>query len=110
MKRRTTTLQLQQAVTNNLLQIISAEAYSKSTRKTTAIPTDTFKYSLDIICETVLASCIGWHYERDYKTNGYIAECSRMDGCAENIVTVHLRVNDSSNVEEIERILKIEEE
>lgn len=54
--------------------------------------------------------CIGWTYSKDYKTNGYIAECSRTDGDSENIVTVYLRVNDGANVEDIERILKIEEE
>ncbi len=34
MRRKTTTKQLQQAITNNLLKLIRAEKYSKSTRRT----------------------------------------------------------------------------
>ncbi len=33
-----------------------------------------------------------------------------MDGDSENIVIVHLSVNDNANVEDIEKVLKIEEE
>lgn len=34
MRRKTTTKQLQQAIKNNLLKLIRAEKYSKSTRRT----------------------------------------------------------------------------
>ena len=54
--------------------------------------------------------CVGWHYERDYRTGNYIIETGRMDGNSESIVTAYLRVNDNANVEDIERTLKIEEE
>lgn len=54
--------------------------------------------------------CVGWHYERDYRTGNYIIETGRMDGNSESIVTAYLRVNDGVNVEDIERTLKIEEE
>lgn len=50
MKKRTTTRQLQQAIKNNLLKLIKAEKYSKSTRKTTTISTDTFKDDFDFLC------------------------------------------------------------
>lgn len=54
--------------------------------------------------------CFGWHYERDYKTGQYIIETGRMNGNSENIVIAHLSVDDNTNVEDIERVLKIMEE
>lgn len=110
MKRRTTTQKINSAITNNLLIPIKAECYNKTTCQIETINSGTLAENLQSLCESgVLASCIGWHYERDYKTNGYIAECSRMDGCAENIVTVRLRTGDGVDAEDIERALKIEE-
>ena len=73
MRRKTTTRQLQQAITNNLLKPIKAQKYSKSTRKTTTISTDTFRESLDVLCETLFADSIGWHYEYDVKTISYLS-------------------------------------
>ena len=58
----------------------------------------------------LLLDCVGWHYERDYRTGDYIIETGRMDGNSENVVIAHLCVTDNANVEDIERILKIEEE
>lgn len=49
--------------------------------------------------------CVGWHYQKDYKTNQYIAETGRMDGDSENIVIAYLRVNDGIKIEEIEKTL-----
>ena len=63
MRRKTTTKQLQQAIKNNLLKIIKAQKYSKSTRKTTTISTDTFKDDLDFLCETIFADCVGCHHD-----------------------------------------------
>lgn len=51
--------------------------------------------------------CVGWHYERDYRTGNYIIETGRMDGSSESIVTAYLRVNDGMNAEDIEKILEI---
>lgn len=110
MRRRTTTQKLQQVITNNLLHITKAEVYYKTSRKTENVEADTFKDSLDFICETIFADSIGWHYERDYKTNAYIAECGRMNPDIEIIISVYLRVADDVNGEDIERTLKIEEE
>ena len=109
MRRRTTTKQIQQAITNNLLHITKAQKYSKSTRKTTTISTDTFKESLDFLCETIFSDAIGWHYERNHETGDYEIECGRMDGDSDFIIIAHLCVNDDTSVEEIERILKFEE-
>lgn len=110
MRRKTTTRQIQQAIKNNLLKLTKAEKYSKSTRKTTIISIDTFKESLDFLCETIFSDAIGWHYERDYRTGEYIIEAGRMDGDVDFIFIAHLCACDDSNVEDIERILKFEEE
>lgn len=39
-----------------------------------------------------------------------VFESGRSDGDSENIITIFLRVKENVNVEDIERILKIEEE
>lgn len=110
MRRKTTTRQIQQAIKDNLLHITKAQKYSKSTRKTTTISTDTFKDDLDFLCETIFADCIGWHYKYDIKAKQYIIECSRMNGDVDFIFIAYLCACDGVKVENIERILKIEEE
>lgn len=110
MRRKTTTRQLQQAITNNLLKPIKAQKYSKSTRKSTTISTDTFIESLDFLCETIFSDAIGWHYEYDIKSKQYIIETGRMNGDVDFMFIAQLCACDDSNAENIERILKIEEE
>lgn len=110
MRRKTTTKQLQQAMKNNLLKLTKVEKYSKSTRKTTTISTDTFRESLDFLCETIFVDCVGWHYEYDVKTRQYITECSRMDGDSDIIIIAHLCVNDGAKREEIDKALRVIEE
>lgn len=62
------------------------------------------------LCEFgCFVDCIGWHYERDFKTGGYIIETGRMDWDSENIVIAHLRVDDNASVEDIEKTLEFEE-
>ena len=103
MQQRTTTQKIQQAIKNNLLKLIKAEKYSKSTRKTTTISTDTFKDDLDFLCETLFADSIGWHFEYDIKANQYIIECSRMNGDVDFIFIAHLCVNDGVKVESVDK-------
>ena len=112
MRKRTTTKQLNSAITNNLLHITKAEIYYKTSRKTETIDVDKFKDSLDFLCESgVFADFVDWHYERNISAKDeYILDSGAMNPYSENVVTVYLRVNDGANVEDIERILKIEEE
>lgn len=111
MRRKTTTRQIQQAIKNNLLKLTKAEKYSKSSRKITTISTDTFRESLDFICETIFADCVGWHFEYDIKTKQYIIECSRMDGDVDFIFIAHLCACDGVKVESVDKALRaIEEE
>ncbi len=111
MRRRTTAQKLQQALSDKLLTIEKAESYDKATRQADEITADAFRDSLDFLCESgCFADAIGWHYEKDCKTNGYIAECGRMNPDAEVTISVYLRVADGVNVEDIERTLLFLEE
>ena len=110
MKRMTTTKQISEVLSNNSLQVAKAEVYHKTSRETDII-TDSFLENFQFLCESgCFMDCVGWHYERDYKTGDYIIEAGRMDGNSENVVIAYLRVNNYANVEDIERILKIVEE
>lgn len=110
MRRKTTTKKLQQAIKDNLLHITKAQKYSKSTRKTTTISTDTFKESLDFLCETIFCDAIGWHYERDYRTGEYIIEAGRMNGDVDFIFIAHLCTCNGVKVESVDKTLRIIEE
>ncbi len=107
MRRKTTTKKLQQAIKDKLLHITKAQKYSKSTRKTTTISTDTFKDDLDLLCETLFADSIGWHYEYDIKVKQCIIECSRMKGDVDFIFIVHLCACDGVERECIDRALSV---
>ena len=111
MRKRTTTQQLSTAITNNLLHITKAEIYYKTSRKTEIIDTDKFKDSLDFLCESgVFVDAIGWHYERDIETNGYIAATGRMNPDTEIIVIAHLCDAENVATEDIEQALLFLEE
>lgn len=106
----TTTKQISDVISKNLLQVAKAEVYYKTSRETDII-TDSFLENFQFLCEFgCFMDCVGWHYERDYRTGDYIIETGRMDGNSENIVIVHLRVNDNANVEDVERTLLFVEE
>ena len=110
MQRMTTTKQISDVLSNNLLQVAKAEVYYKTSRETDII-TDSFLKDFQFLCESgCFVNCVGWHYERDYRTGDYIIEAGRMDGNSENIVIAYLRVNDNADVEDIERILLFVEE
>lgn len=109
MKRIITTKQISNVLSNNLIQVTKAECYHKTSRETDII-TDSFLENFQFLCESgCFVDCVGWHYERDYKTGDYIIETGRMDGNSENVVIAYLRVNDGMDMEDIEMILKIEE-
>ena len=92
-------------LSNNLLQVAKAGVYHKTSRETDII-TDSFLENFQFLCESgCFVNCVGWHYERDYRTGDYIVETGRMDGNSENVVIAYLRVNDNANVEDIERTL-----
>jgi len=110
MKRMTTTKQIGDVLSNNLLQVAKAEVYHKTSRETNII-TDSFLENFQFLCESgCFMDCIGWHYERDFRTGDYIIETGRMNGNSENVVIAHLRANDNVDVEDIERILLFVEE
>ena len=110
MKKRTTSKQLNSAIKESLLKLVKAEKYSKSTRKTTTISTDTLRESLDFLCESIFADAVGWHYEYDIKAKQYIIECGRMDGDVDFIFIAHLCVNDGVKVESVDKALRVIED
>lgn len=112
MKRRTTTCQLSEALTNNLLKITKAEVYHKDSRKTDPIDVESFLKDLQFLCKAnIFMDCIGWHFEKDHKNNQYILETGRMDGDSENIVIAYLCAIEGVKIEDIEKtLLYIEED
>lgn len=110
MRKRTTTGQLNSAINNNLLTVKRAEMCNKTSHKTEAISTDTFKDSLDFLCETVFSPCIGWYYEKNHKTGNYEVDCSRMDGSSDIVIIAHLCVNENASDEEISKALLFQED
>lgn len=108
--RITTTKQLNNALLNKQLKVVKAELHNKSSDKREMISADRFRENFDFLCESgIFMECVSWHYKRNYKTDEYIAECGRMEGGVDNIVIVHLRVNDDVDVEEVEKMLIVEE-
>lgn len=80
MRRITTTSKINEAITNNLLQIERSEVYYKTSGKTETVDTDRLTENFSFLCESgCFANALGWHYERDIKSKGYIAECGRME-------------------------------
>lgn len=112
MRKRTTTRQLQQTITDNLLIIEKTEIYYKTSRKTEIIDTDKFKDSLDFLCESgVFADFVDWHYEKNISTKDeYKVDSGAMNPYSENVVTVYLRVGENVIGEKIEKILEVTEE
>ena len=88
MKRRTTTAQINEALTSNLLTVTKAEVYYKSLHQTDAIDAESFLEDFQFLCESgCFVDCVGWHYERDFRTSDYIIEAGRSDAYSENIIT-----------------------
>lgn len=112
MRKRTTTLQIQNTIKNNYLHLEKAEIYNKTTQETETIPNDKFMESFDFLCESgFFVDSIGWHYERNYNTGIYEVEAGRLDGSVDVIITAYFRKSDDVNEEDIdEMLLKIEDE
>lgn len=112
MRRRTTTGQIDSALSNDLLSIRKVEVYYKTSRETETMDSDTFKDYLDFLSESgIFADFVDWHFEMNpYEKGGFIIESGAKNPCSENIVTVYLRISEDVNVEDIERILLFEEE
>lgn len=112
MKRRTTTQKLHDAIKNNMLKAVKAEVHNKTTHKVEVLDPGAFMEDFDFFCESgIFMSCLGWYFEEDITENDqYIAECGRKEGGSNVIVTAFLRVYDGVDVEEVEEIIKVEEE
>lgn len=111
MRKRTTTSKIKITLNNGMLEVTKAEIYYKTLGTTENVNTGLFCESLDFLCESgIFAGAIGWHYEKDIKSNDYIVECGRMNPDTEIIISVYLGVCEDVNVEDIERTLLFLEE
>lgn len=111
MQRKTTTQQLQEAITNNLLRVTKAEIHHKSSKRVDEISIDSFQESLEFLAETIFSGMLDWHYEKISNVDGeYIVDSGAMNQHSEDIVIVYMRVNDHANREEVERTLLFTEE
>jgi hypothetical protein len=111
MKRRTTTAQINEALANDLLIITKVECYRKTLRQTNVINPESFIEDFQFLCEAnIFMDCVGWTYQQDYRTGDYVLESGRSDGDSENIITIHMRVNEGVKTEDIEKMLLMKEE
>lgn len=111
MRKRTTTSKIYEAITNNMLHITKAECYHKTSRKIETIDAVKLHENFSFLCESgCFMDALGWHYERDFEARGYIGECGRMNPNTEIIISVYFRVANGVGTEEVEKILKVEEE
>lgn len=111
MRKVTTTKKINEAINSNLLHITKAEVYNKTSGKTETMNTDRFTENFSFLCESgIFMDAIGWHFERDYKTDNYTIETGRMNPDSEIIVTVYLSVCNGACREEVEKVLSVSEE
>ena len=110
MRRRTTTAQINAALP--FMEVIKAKYYDKDTYTTTTIDNATFTENIQFLAESGrLTDCMGWTYERNPSSkNEYIFESGRMNQECNAIVTVHMRLKDGVNSDEVEKILLLTEE
>jgi len=106
MSRITTAKKINEAISNELLQVAKAEVYYKTSRKTETMDADRFQENLDFLCESgCFADAIGWHYELNHKTNNYEIETGRKNPDSEIIITAHLNVAKNATEKDIEQAL-----
>lgn len=112
MQKRTTTKQLLEAVSNNLLQVTKAEIYYKYSNKVDIIFPDTFKESLEYLHESgIFSNMVDWHYETKHNAdNEYILDSGRSNGYSDIYIVAHLRVCNGVGREEVEKALSVSEE
>ena len=110
MKRRTTTAQINAALP--MMDVVKAEYCNKDTYTAAAIDTATFTENLQFLAECgILTDCLGWTYEKNPDADKeYIFETGRMNAECNAFVTVHMRLNDGVNSDDLEKMLLITEE
>lgn len=111
MRKVTTTTKINKAITNNLVKAEKVEVYYKTSGKTEVMDTNKFTENFSFLCESgVFSDAVGWHFERDIETNGYIAETGRMNPDVEIVILVYLGVCEDVGREDVERTLRFAEE
>lgn len=111
MRKVTTTTKINETLTNNLVKVEKVEVHYKTSGKTEIIDIDKFTENVSFLCESgIFSDAVGWHFERDIETNGYIVETGRMNPDSEIIVSVYLSVCNGACRENVEKVLEVTEE
>ena len=106
MRKRTTTQQLQNALSSNLLQVVKAEIHHKSSKKVDILSIDSLKESLEFLAETIFSGMLEWNYERNANADSeYILDSGRKNPHSEIIITVYLKACENASDEDIEKEL-----
>lgn len=112
MKRRTTTHQISEAITNNMLQVTKVEYYNKATYQMSTMDNTVFMEAFQFLCESgIFSDCTGWKFEKNHGAEReYIIETGRMNVESDCIVTAYMSVVDDVSLDELEKALMVEEE
>ena len=54
--------------------------------------------------------CVGWTYQQDHRTGGYVLEAGRGDRDSENIIIIFMRANNGVSDDDVKNALLMKEE
>ena len=54
--------------------------------------------------------CVGWTYQQDHRTGGYVLEAGRGDSDSENIIIIFMRANNGVSDDDVKNALLMKEE
>ena len=107
--KSTTAGNLQKAINDNLVSIISAKSKSKDDNSEQIIPAEQFKNDLDFYMESgIFADTIDFKYE--INGNNLTVYIGNMSNFCDLCITVDLIVNDGVDAKEFEKIFRKVEE
>lgn len=106
MSTKTTTAEnLQKAINDNLLTVISAKSKSKDDHSEKVIPAEQFKSDLDFYMESgIFADSLDFKYE--INGNNLTVDIGFMSSFCDSCITVELLLNDGVSKEDLEKIIK----
>ena len=103
--KHTTAQNLQKAINENLVTIISAKSQSKDDHSEKIITKEQFKSDLDFYMESgVFADTLDCKYE--INGNNLFVYIGNMSSYCDKCITVNLTVNDDVSKENLEKVIK----
>lgn len=102
---RTTTNRVFKLFESNTAEITQIITCNKDKYKGTAVDKNTFMENLEFLAETgCIIDCIGWYYDKPHDNipgDEWILTTGKMNGEADDFITVHLRMIDPVAAEKI---------